>query len=464
MSSPESTSAKRPHVTLLSGYCRLCHHAIYQEQEPSRPLEPSLESRASIQTVESNTPPRITPSPSPSPFLPLYDWRSKVVPGPPPSTAAYPEDWNKLEFLKGQNIGGLDDMGTQTEDQASRTTKASTKDPYGSNNYKKGLLINRIYEQMHDEKDYQYKDLVTPPWGAALLSYIQQPLEYPLTRRLLDIMVDEHMNGFKISSAQQEHSFETSIIGRQPMTPSTFRSFYRLTIDDECPSGSDLHHASRIGNGRRGDPKFQQHLGLFPYPELLRCTKPDVTVGYSDKWVRDIITPDYPGLVQVLQNDYEVTSEGILFPYLFVEFKSVSNGSVFAARHQLQTCIATSLSATRDIVKGNMAVFALVIHTEYAELSLVWMTGPPAKPSFVFGKPIPFPITYRENFIKLQDILMRIHIWANTERKETFKQYLLDEAKSRVEQYPPLGLPPIFTLESNSPSNEREEGIEDMED
>ncbi|KAI0880729.1 uncharacterized protein GGS22DRAFT_174066, partial [Annulohypoxylon maeteangense] len=192
-------------------------------------------------------------------------------------------------------------------------------------------------------------------------------------------------------------------------------------------------HSAKVGRHKSGFGSVNSHLTLFPHAEQLRSTRPDLVAGYCTEWIDNALCEDNELAVK-LQSACQITSEGTIFPYLFLEIKANDVGD--AAEDQLATCCAASLAVTKDLfpIEDNI-VYSLAIGRTTAQLRPMWIDTKLPRPRYILGRSIFFLLTRGEDIRLLQDTVMNIHQWGLGRRLNAVTEHVKAALEAGIENY-----------------------------
>ncbi|KAI2462730.1 hypothetical protein F4781DRAFT_187636 [Annulohypoxylon bovei var. microspora] len=431
----ESPSKKRQQTSGCDHCCGHCYclYCRRRNRAVSCPTPPAPS--ASLAPSAPPSPPRYLADPvhqadpvdqaKPREPTTLDYWMSTVKPGAPIKGITVPKDWNDLSSLNSESFDDMSSADRNTKSQASHASSAA-KPKHGSEESRQALLKNNIR--------LVYDPAATPEWVTDLLASVRKTNTYATSGcfdAITKIFIATPSQAFDRSS---EATLETRLYPTFPFYYNTYHYFYSLAYNGEMlPNWKYITHSSTVGR-KVYSPYISVHLQLFPEPENLKATRPDLVVGYNLPWITQIFNKNELQAV-ALHDACRITTEGIIFPYLFIEVNSGATGSSAAARDQLLTAGAAALAITKDLFPENNAIFTLAIDDRLAELSVMFIDESNEQTRYHMSYSVDFNLNQIDSVRLLQDTLMNIHEWGNVTRREMVAAAIKVAAEAGFENY-----------------------------
>ncbi|KAI1456654.1 hypothetical protein F4805DRAFT_215104 [Annulohypoxylon moriforme] len=397
----EFPDTKEPRHDSFYRRCRCCRHCERPtkiRRANSCPTQPSLEYFPVL--VDDAEPPSF-----------LAQWRKEVKPGTPAQSVTSPEDWDKFDHEK-------DDMRPIAS--GSRSTPIADIPIPSYIEYSRFLHENRIRLQ-----DEIYPPLDSPQWVLDL----QNRMKGPSTHHYIETDLTWKCQTFLIQKDQlrvfEEARYRLFMADAFPLSCNGLVNYYDPSVNKHY---SDWYRYWRSSSHKIGTPRdaaLANHFSVFKAPNYYKAPMPYMINGYRNTFLFDLLK--YSEEALLIQERYQMTEDGTIFPYLIIECRSGEDGGKIAATNQLLASCAAALSCTKRLLRTNNTIFALSIVGLDAELSMMWMDGTMEETGFILGAPQWFRLNTPEQVAELQAILLNIHAWGFDERRAEVAEELAQE-------------------------------------
>ncbi|KAI2467060.1 hypothetical protein F4781DRAFT_433713 [Annulohypoxylon bovei var. microspora] len=350
------------------------------------------------------------------------DWWIQLKPNAPTESVTIPRKWEDIHrelSSEDSYAEDLDDMSSQAPSRSMVKSRREIGPLPGSSAYLLLCNINGI-------KLVDYS-MSTPKWIVQLFETVSIPPPYVDPEAFIE-------NRGQYLCQYMETTWELQVQPFFPLYDTTYSSFYKTVMKHKLHDDFYLRTSGKVG--RRGEnDNLTTHLKLFPQPEGLKSTRPDILIGYSLSWLSAVLDND-DELASKIYATCQITTEGAIFPYLFVELKSGSGDTLTVATHQLLTSCAAALAITKDLFPHRNAVFGLAMDSRSGILLMMWIDQPqPGKqPRYLMKEMAQYNLASAASVINLQDVLMNIHAWGHGTRRTVVKEQLREQLPDVLEK------------------------------